>query len=210
MGLDLISHTLKDTLAEAGGHHSHVHEIHEVRRAGTINFPALASICSTLLSASILQNGARKDKTMQKSSHYLPVSLAILLVIIPLLGIEIPTSIDAALSILYATAMVILGARLCYAVGRMLLMSYNPTDLTALVEEITSDPNVTAVEEAKVWQVHYSLCMANFKLRTRNQHQVDKLRERIATLVKTRLGGGYGDGSKGVRWEISSQITIEK
>jgi Co/Zn/Cd efflux system component len=208
MGLDLMSHGIKDTLGEGAGHHIHVHETHKPAQAGTINVPALFSICSTLLSASILSNRSRMDKSMRKSSHLLPISLATLLLLLGLLGVEPPAKFDSGLSLLYASAMIIFGSRLCYRIGRMLLMSYSGTGVPELVDEIRSDPGVTSVEEAKVWQVHYSLCMANFKLKARSADQVERLRERIATLVKNRLGGGYGDGSKGVRWEVSSQITI--
>ena len=210
MGLDLLSHGLKDTLGEGTGHHIHLHEKHEPPAAGTINISALLGIGSTLLSASILSYRSRMDKSMRKSSHWLPVSLAILLLILPLLGIEPPETFDIVLSLLYATAMIIFGGRQCYRIGRMLLMSYNGPGVSELVDEIKRDPGVAAVEEAKVWQVHYGLCMANFKLIARSSDQVERLRERVATLVKNRLGGGYGEGSRGVRWEISSQITIER
>jgi Co/Zn/Cd efflux system component len=209
MGLDLMSHGIKDTLGDGAGHHIHVHETHKPAKLGTINLPALFSIGSTFLSALILNNRPQMDKSMRKSSHFLPISLAILLIIISLLGIEPPAKFDTGLSLLYASAMVFFGSRLCYRIGRMLLMSYSGTGVPELVDEIRSDPGVSSIEEAKVWQVHYSLCMANFKLKARSADQVERLRERIATLVKNRLGGGYGDGSKGVRWEVSSQITIE-
>jgi Co/Zn/Cd efflux system component len=210
MGLDLLSHGIKDTLGDSGGHHGHIHEKHHKTKPGSVNIPALISICSTLLSASILNNRSRMDKTMRKYSHYLPVSLSILLLFLPLIGIETSTTFDAALSFMYAIAMVILGGRLCYAIGGMLLMSYNGPGVPELVREISNDPGVTAVEDARVWQVHYGLCMASFKLRAKSADHVDRLRERIATMVKNRLGGGYGEGSKGVKWEISTQISIER
>lgn len=209
MGLDLISHGLKDTLGDIGSQHAHSHEHHHSSEPGSVNVSALISICSTLFSASLLSSGSRMDKTRQRSSHYLPISLAIILVVLSLLGISATGPFDVTLSFLYAFAMIVLGIKLCYKVGRMLLMSYSEAGVREIVHEINADPGVASVQEAKVWQVHYNLCMASFKLKARSADQVERVRERIASLVKNRLGGGYGEGSKGVRWEISSQITID-
>ena len=57
--------------------------------------------------------------------------------------------------------------------------------------------------------------MANLKIRVRgaeagNEINLQKLRERVTGLVKNRLGGGYGRGSMGVKWEVSTQFTSEK
>jgi hypothetical protein len=37
---------------------------------------------------------------------------------------------------------------------------------------------------------------------------MNKLRDRITNLIKSRLGGGYGSG--GQKWEVSTQLTLEK
>lgn len=74
--------------------------------------------------------------------------------------------------------------------------------------EIESEPSVATVEEARFWQVHYGLCMANLKLRVRgDEGNVLKLRERIKTLVRNKLGGGYGKG--GMKWEVTTQLIID-
>jgi hypothetical protein len=88
-------------------------------------------------------------------------------------------------------------------------MSYSGSGIKEVLYELETDAAVSAVEEAKVWQVHYGLCMANFKLRVRQIDQADRLRERVSSLVRNRLGGGYGQGSRGVKWEVSTQITLD-
>lgn len=78
------------------------------------------------------------------------------------------------------------------------------------MREVNNEPMVLAVEEARFWQVHFGLCMANLKLVVRgDEGQVGKLRERIGVLVRNRLGGGYGRGG-GLKWEVSVQCTIER
>ena len=84
-------------------------------------------------------------------------------------------------------------------------------DVDAVVADIKSDPAVRAIDEAKFWQVHYGLCMANLKLRVSGSvEELARLRDRVSTLVKNRLGGGYGSGSAGQRWEVSTQLILER
>ncbi len=89
-------------------------------------------------------------------------------------------------------------------------MSYSGEGVSDVMREIHKDPIISQVEEARFWQVHYGLCMANLKLRVRGDDvALGKLRERINVLVKNRLGGGYGKGG-GVKWEVTTQFTIDK
>jgi divalent metal cation (Fe/Co/Zn/Cd) transporter len=219
MGIDLISHGLTHALEDDGHHESHHHD-HDSPENRAI--AALLAVLSTILSAVVLGNHGRIGQAIDISlfqaflpasarnpSHFLPISLSLILFFLPLLGIHMSSRADAILGFVYALGMVALGSRLCYGVGRMLLMSYSGTGVREVVQELSGDGAVSSVEEAKVWQVHYGLCMANFKLRVRGADQVDRLRDRVSSLVRNRLGGGYGDGSKGVRWEISTQITID-
>lgn len=92
----------------------------------------------------------------------------------------------------------------------MLLMSYSGPGVTEVMREIENEPSISAVEEARFWQVHYGLCMANLKLRVRglDESAIGKLRERIGLLVRNRLGGGYGKGG-GIKWEVTTQFTID-
>ena len=87
----------------------------------------------------------------------------------------------------------------------------NGQDVDAVVADIKLDPAVHAIDEAKFWQVHYGLCMANLKLRVSGSvDELARLRDRVSTLVKNRLGGGYGSGSAGQRWEVSTQLIFER
>jgi len=92
--------------------------------------------------------------------------------------------------------------------GSMLLMSFSGKGVSDVMRDIELDPSVTGVDDARFWQVHYGLCMANLKLRVRGtEENLLKLRERISSLIKNRLGGGYGAG--GQKWEVSMQMTID-
>ena len=71
----------------------------------------------------------------------------------------------------------------------MLLMSYSGKGVSDVMREITTEPLVSGVEEARFWQVHYGLCMANLKLRVRGSGggvvedaQMGGLRDRISLL----------------------------
>lgn len=97
----------------------------------------------------------------------------------------------------------------------MLLMSYSGKGVSDVMREIANEPLVSGVEEARFWQVHYGLCMANLKLRVRGtgggaaeDAQMGRLRDRICLLVKNRLGGGYGSG-RGLKWEVTVQMTAD-
>jgi hypothetical protein len=72
-----------------------------------------------------------------------------------------------------------------------------------VVQEIEDDRGVSAVEEAKFWQVHYGLCMANLKLRFRGggADEMQRVRQRVTSLVRQKLGG---------KWEVSLQMGLEK
>ncbi len=95
--------------------------------------------------------------------------------------------------------------------GLMLLMSYSGAGVSEVMREINKEPMILHVEEARFWQVHYGLCMANLKLRVRSGDDISlaKLRERINLLVKNRLGGGYGNGT-GTKWEVTTQFMIDR
>lgn len=97
----------------------------------------------------------------------------------------------------------------------MLLMSYSGKGVSEVMREIVNETAITGVDEARFWQVHYGLCMANLKLRVRGMgsgHSEDqalaKLRERICLLVRNRLGGGYGKGA-GLKWEVTVQFSAD-
>ncbi|KAI9837301.1 MAG: hypothetical protein M1819_000375 [Sarea resinae] len=92
------------------------------------------------------------------------------------------------------------------------IMTSSATPIARILSEIEADLAVSRVEEAKFWQVHYGLSMANLKLRVRGTEALagdggSRLRERLCALVRNRLGGGYGAG--GGRWEVSVQLAGE-
>lgn len=227
MGLDLISHGLKDLLEDTGGHESHhPHEHTHLRISpGTVDTAALAAIIATIVSAQLLRNHARLGKVMRiqlfeglpnflrNPSHLLTISCSTSLLLLPLLSLNMYTWIDITMASVMSVFMILLGGKQCYALGRMLLMSYAPgpssSSVAAVLEDIQAEPGVSKVQDAKFWQVHYGLCMANLKLRVRGADTASKIREKVERIVKNRLNGAYGTGG-GVKWEVNTQLMIEK
>lgn len=224
MGLDLISHSMTHALENQGSHTPHHSHSHERLSPGSIDLAALAAIVSTLVSALLLKNHARIGKVMRRGyfaalpsllsnpSHFLTLSCSALLLILPLLSINLYVAVDRALSLIVAIAMIALGWRLGWTLGKILMMSYQGPGVENVIRDLSADPAITGVDEAKFWQVHYNLCQANLKLRVGKgkMQDVARLRERVEKLVRTCLGGGWGSGSQGVKWEVSIQIMTDK
>ncbi|KAL8720044.1 MAG: hypothetical protein Q9225_003037 [Loekoesia sp. 1 TL-2023] len=220
MGMDLISHNLEHVL-ESMGHESHYSHDHERVSPGEIDMASLLTIISTLISALALGNHARIGKAMRfayieslpsilaNPSHFLTISCSMMLLLLPLLSIQVYLWLDRALSCTIALSMCFLGFRLVKTLGFMLLMSYSGNGVQDVMRDIETDPSVSGIEEAKFWQVHYGLCMANLRLRVRGTEDgLMKLSERITSLIKNRLGGGYGSG--GQRWEVTTQLSLDR
>lgn len=220
MGIDLISHNLQHAL-EGIGHEPHRSHPHERISPGDIDSASLLAIIATVISAIGLGNHARIGKAMRfayieslpsilgNPSHFLTISCSTMLLLLPLLSIKPYLWVDRALSGTVAVSMCVLGSRLVKTLGFMLLMSYSGPGVADVIRDIESDPSVTAIEGARFWQVHYGLCMANLQLRVRGSEDgLARLRERIASLIKNRLGGGYGGG--GQRWEVSTQLNLDR
>jgi divalent metal cation (Fe/Co/Zn/Cd) transporter len=220
MGMDLISHNLQHFL-ESSGHEPHHSHAHERVSPGSVDFTALLAISSTLVSAIGLRNHGRIGKAMRfgyieslpsvlsNPSHFLTLSCSTLLLILPLVSVQLYNWLDVLLSSTISISMCVIGVRLVKTLGSMLLMSYSGPGVSEVVRDIEADPCVFAVDDARFWQVHYGLCMANLKLRVSgSEDNLSRLRERVSSLVRNRLGGGYGGG--GQKWEISVQFTIEK
>ncbi len=223
MGLDLISHNLQHILESIGHDEHHPHQ-HQRVSPGSVDVAALLAIISTLVSAIGLGNHARIGKAMRiayieslpfvlsNPSHFLTLSCSALLLLLPLLSINMYVWLDRFLSGTIAVSMGVLGVRLVKTLGFMLLMSSagKHHEVAQVVHALKTDSVVMAVEEASFWQVHYGLCMANLKLRVRGTEETaSRLRERLASLVRNRLAGGYGGGGSGQRWEVSTQITLD-
>ncbi|MCJ1307809.1 Endoplasmic reticulum zinc transporter [Agyrium rufum] len=221
MGLDLISHNLQHLLEGMDGHEPHHTHLHERVSPGSIDFASLLAIIATCVSAFGLRNHARIGKVMRfayidslpsilsNPSHFLTITCSSLLLLLPLMSVEMYTWLDRGLSMTIALSMIVLGSRLVHTLGLMLLMSYTGKGVEDVLRDIESDPTVAAIEEAKFWQVHYGLCMGNLKLRVRGtEENILRLREKVTSLVRNKLGGGYGGGSQ--KWEVSLQFAANK
>jgi Co/Zn/Cd efflux system component len=108
--------------------------------------------------------------------------------------------------------MLFLGVHLGRNVGAMLLMSLpaKSGDVDEVLRAIELDPSVRQIEQAKFWQAHYGMGMANLRLQVAgSEESLVKLRERITSMIRNRLSGGYGLGSSGQKWEVSVQFKVE-
>jgi Co/Zn/Cd efflux system component len=218
-GFDLISHNAKHAL-EGVGHTPHHAHSHERVTAGTVDLTAVLALVSTLISAVGLKNHARIGKAMRfaamenlpsvlsNPSHFLTISCSVTTLLLPLLSLHAYTWIDKVLSLSIAVSMLFLGAHLGKNVGSMLLMSYPGKGVTAVIQDIESDPLVRGIDQAKFWQAHYGVGIANLMLRVAGtEENLLKLRERVTSLIRNRLSGGYGSG--GQKWEVTVQFRLD-
>ncbi|OQO10614.1 hypothetical protein B0A48_03912 [Cryoendolithus antarcticus] len=229
MGLDVISHGIQHALENLGDHVPHTAHSHARASAGSVDLDCLLAIAVTLISAIGLKNHSRLGRAMRlpllaswgsilgNPSHFLTLSCSVMLLFLPLFGPATYNTVDIGFSFLIALLMITLGSRLGTSLASMLLMSYkhpsDPSAVRSIIAEIEADPAVSAVDEAKMWQVHYGLCIANIKLRhwpnSGYGDDVLRIRQKITSLIKSRLGGVYGQG-RGPRWDVSVQMTAEK
>lgn len=227
MGLDVLSHGIQHSLENQGDHVPHSTHSHTRVSPGSVDMASLLAIASTLVSALLLKNHARIGKAMRfeliagwgkilgNPSHFLTLSCSALLLLLPLLSVQTYAWFDGALSGVIALMMIAFGVRLGTSLASMLLMSYSGsgggTDIRDVIAEIEVDPTISGLEEARFWQVHYGLCMANLKLKYRGNgygEELVRIRDRMTSLVRNRLGGGYGGG--GIKWEVSVQLALER
>jgi divalent metal cation (Fe/Co/Zn/Cd) transporter len=219
-GVDLLSHTLVDVLEQSFGHEPHHgHPLGEKEfahaKAGTVNLAALGAMLITLSSAILsgtaqahigrfLQLPSLVPATVRNQSHILPLSLSLVLLMLPLLGIQMTSAFDRILAFGYAAYMAVLGGQLCYANAQIILNSFPVAAVSNLILELERDTTIVVIDEAKIFQVHYGLCVANFKFRVRHMDQAEDLQERVEALVQNRLAS-YRPG---VAWETTIQITL--
>ncbi|RDW94884.1 hypothetical protein BP5796_00647 [Coleophoma crateriformis] len=222
MGFDLISHNLKHVLESLGSHKPHHPHSHQRISHGSVDPAACLSIVATLTSAYALKNHARISKALRFSliaslpsvlsnpSHFLTISCSAIMLLLPLLSVTFYLWLDRLMCSVIAISMFVLGFRLAVAQGLMLLMSYSGKGVSEVMRDIAAEPSISGVEEARFWQVHYGLCMANLKVRVRGVDDLalQRLRERITSLVRNRLGGGYGKGGS-MRWEVTMQFDLD-
>lgn len=200
-------------------HQGHTHNDRIV--SGSVDWAAGLAILGTAISAYGLRNQARIAKVMRVSYlasmpralsnpfHVLTLSFSTLLLALPLLSVPFSTWLDHLICTGIALSMFALGLKLAIAQGLMLLMSYGGSrSIGSVVREIEADPEISRVEEAQFWQVHYGLGMANLTVRVpkgSDEGTLSKLRSRIASLVQNRLGEGYGQGAS-LRWDVTIQM----
>ncbi|CAK7230511.1 cation diffusion zinc membrane transporter Zrg17 [Sporothrix bragantina] len=88
----------------------------------------------------------------------------------------------------------------------------NAPTVASVLDEITAEPQIARVEDAQFWQVHYGLGMANLRVRIAQGCNDDatlrQVRSRIARVVQSRLGEGYGMGNS-LRWEVTVQTSVD-
>ncbi|EXJ79473.1 hypothetical protein A1O1_08737 [Capronia coronata CBS 617.96] len=222
-GFDLISHNAKHAL-EGIGHEPHHPHSHERVSAGTLDLTVMLALISTLISAVGLQNHARIGKAMRfaamenlpsllsNPSHLLTLSCSATILMLPLLSLHTYDWIDKVLSMSIALSMLFLGVHLGRNVGAMLLMSLpsKSESVAQVVKAIEAEPLVRSVEQAKFWQAHYGMGMANLRLRVvGTEENLVRLRERISSMIRNHLSGGYGQGSTGQKWEVNVQFNVE-
>jgi len=172
--------------------------------------------------------------------HFLTMCFSLVMLLLPLVSIPYFVWLDRVICAAIAGSMFILGTRLAIAQGLMLLMSYSGhpdkdhpsnsygggvgggkktdshvgggnTSVSAVVREIEAEPQVTRVDEAQFWQVHYGLAMANLKVclvRGCEDSTLSQVRTRLTRIVQNRLGEGYGRGSN-LRWEVTVQMSTD-
>ena len=232
-GFDLISHNAKHALEGLGDHEPHhAHSHHDRVSAGSVDFTVLLALGSTLVSAVGLKNHARIGKAMRVTameniplptplhgvlsnpSHFLTLSMSTTMLMLPLLDLHTYEIIDKLLSLSIALAMLFLGVHLGKNVGGMLLMSYPGTGVDEVIRDIETDPLVKKIEVAKFWQAHYGVGMANLRLKVNGtggeEGALTRLRERIVSLIRNRLSGGYGSNrGDGQKWEVSVEFNMD-
>lgn len=235
MGFDLVSHGAAHALDAAAAigvsepHHAHTHA--GIPSRARLTLSAAIGAGSTAVSAAVLRNHARIGRALRlrfaglglpqlparvaaNPSHLLTLACAALLV--PLGSVDEARFVaaDRLLAAGMALAMCVLGYALVKALGAMLLMSYaGPAErgVTEVVGEVAALSDVEAIEEARVWSVHYGLHMLNVKLSVRGGEQAAR-RVRVAVLhiAKEKLEIGSGSVNEDVSWEVSVEVkTIE-
>ena len=218
MGLDVVSHGVEHSLENVGSHIPHDPHAHKRVSTGNVDAASALAIAATLISALLLKNHKRIGQAIRLStiaswgrilgnpSHFLTLSCSALLTILPLLSIKTYALFDLVFSIIIALFMIAFGVRLGSSLASMLLMSYQPgtsnPSIRLVVDDIEKNPGISAVEEARFWQVHYGLCMANLKVRSRAaENELARIRSRVADLIRQRLDG---------TWEVSLQMAAER
>jgi divalent metal cation (Fe/Co/Zn/Cd) transporter len=217
MGGHLVSHTVQHLL-ESYGAESHSHNPVTI---GGIDIAALVAFMSTLISTLVFGNYPRIGTALSFSSmksmprflrspfHVLPLSCSLLCATLPLFSPSVRPWLDQSLACIVALSMCALSFRLLMSLGSMLLMSYPGPGLHDTLRDLSLHPSVSKLEEAKLWQVHYGLCMANIRVRVAGScDSLGRLRESLTKTAKQRLEARYGPGSR--KWEVFIEFAIDQ
>ncbi|KAK4195950.1 cation efflux family-domain-containing protein, partial [Triangularia verruculosa] len=182
-------HPVANDGGEGSGGHGHGHGTRYIA-PGTLDLASLAAFVSTLVSAYGLRNHGRIRRVMRvplpylssllpettilsNPFHFLTLFFSGIMLVLPLVYIPHIVWLDRLICATISLSMFFLGARLAVGQGFMLLMSYNhvsnkkskgDSQVASVIKEIESEPQVSRVEEAQFWQVHYGLAMANLKV----------------------------------------------
>ncbi|KAK9453173.1 cation efflux family-domain-containing protein [Dipodascopsis uninucleata] len=206
MGIDIGSHLcenfVKNVIAES---QPHDHESERFFVTGT-NMALTLGLFATIVSSIVFRNHERVGTAVQFTYiRKLPYGLnnplflttiacSLFMISLPLLTTE-PYfgAIDNFVAVLVALSMCFSGWMTALTLGRMLLMGFNSKSTQLILKRIRDDPDIKSIEESRIWQVHYSLCIINLRIKLHGS-SVDETRVRaninriIADVLKADMG----------------------
>jgi divalent metal cation (Fe/Co/Zn/Cd) transporter len=217
MGGHLVSHIVQHLL-ESYAAESHSHKPVTL---GGIDVTALIAFISTLISTLGFGNYPRigaavsfgymksMPRFLRSPFHFLALSCSLICATLPLYSPSLRPWLDQSLACIVALSLCALSFQLLMSLGSMLLMSYSGPGLHDTLRDISLHPSVSKLEEAKLWQVHYGLCMANIRVRVAGSSDgLGKLRETLTRTTKQHLEARYGAGSR--KWEVFIEFAIDQ
>ncbi|KAK9239298.1 cation efflux family-domain-containing protein [Lipomyces kononenkoae] len=206
MGIDIGAHLcenfMKHAITESAPHD---HESERFYARGT-SIVVMLEIMATIVSSIVFMNHERVGTAVQfsyikKLKYGLnnPLYLTTICSCLVILSLPIWTSepwystIDSMLAVVIALAMCFVGWMTALTLGRMLLMGFDGRCARMILDEIQADRHVKSIEESRMWQVHYGLCIINIKLQLQSS-AVDEAAVRanvnkiIGDVLKANLG----------------------
>ncbi|KAK7203199.1 cation efflux family-domain-containing protein [Myxozyma melibiosi] len=180
MGIDIGSHLcenfVKNVITESVPHD---HEAEQFFARGSA-LAIILSLVATVVSSIVFKNHERVGTAVQftyirKLPYGLNNPLYLTTILSFLVMLTLPSwasqayfgKIDAVLSVGIAGVMCFVGWMTALTLGRMLLMGFNPQSHQMIAKKIQAEADVSSIEEIRMWQVHYGLCIINIRLRVR-------------------------------------------
>lgn len=221
MGIDIGSHLcenfVKNVISESVPHD---HEAERFFARGS-SFAIIISLAATIISSIVFKNHERVGTAVQFTYiRRLPYGLNNPLYLITIFSfltmLTMPSwssetyfgKIDAVLSIGIAVVMCFVGWMTALTLGRMLLMGFNPRCQQLITKRIQSDADISSIEEIRMWQVHYGLCIINIRLRVRGSAANDnQIRANVNTIVGQVLKANMGALAQNSNDELLSNNT---